>query len=237
MFRREQHRKVLTLLAAFDSEKLGRCNCLFGGGTRIVLDLDEYRESHDIDFLCADAEGYAELRSEASMHGYDSLFKPGPRGGFHLPREMRIDQYGIRFPAEIDGSMIRIELIREARIELDRGVRPDWSPVDCLAVSDCYAEKILAGSDRWGDRQVLSRDLVDLSALRRRLGAIPEGSWQKVERAYKTAGRNDLLKALSAFSQDVSYQQRCFEGLHIDDPAAILGGMEQLRQDLEVRRP
>ena len=237
MFRREQHRKVLTLLDAFDSEKLDRCNFLFGGGTRIVLDLDEYRESHDIDFLCADAEGYAELRSQASLHGYDFLFKPGPRDGFRLPREMRIDQYGLRFPVEIGGSMIRIELIREARIGLDPGIRPGWSPVDCLAVSDCYAEKILANSDRWGDRQVLSRDLVDLSALRRRLGPIPEESWRKVERAYKTAGWNDLLKALSAFSQDIPYQQRCFEGLHIEDSAAILEGMEQLHRDLEVERP
>jgi len=233
MFKREQHRKVLTLLNAFDSEKLGRCNFLFGGGTRIVLDIEEYRESHDIDFLCADAEGYAELRFAASTHGYDSLFKPGSRDGFDLPREMRIDQYGIRFPAEIDGSTIRIELIREARIELGAGVRPAWSPLDCLAISDCYAEKILANSDRWADRQVLSRDLVDLGALRKWRGPIPEETWQKVERAYKSAGRTDLLKALSAFAQDDCYRQRCLEGLDIDASGPILDGLEQLRRDLE----
>src|SRR4051794_21839285 len=70
MFRREQHRKALALLRACDSEKSSRCRFLFGGGTRIVLDLQAYREPHDVDFLCADAEGYAELRFEASRKGY-----------------------------------------------------------------------------------------------------------------------------------------------------------------------
>ena len=232
MFRREQHRKVLALLQVFDSPKLSHCKFLFGGGTRIVLDLEEYRESHDIDFLCSDAEGYAELRFEASTKGYDALLKADSRHGLHFPREMKIDQYGIRFPAEIEGSLIRVELIREARIDLNPGVRPDWSPVDCMGVSDCYAEKILANSDRWADRQVFSRDLIDLSALCTRLGPVPEEAWSKVERAYKTAGRNDLRKAIKSFAQDDSYRQRCFQGLRIEAPEAILAGMEMLRQDL-----
>jgi len=33
-------------------ENLVRCGCLFGGGTALVLQLGEYRESVDIDFLC-----------------------------------------------------------------------------------------------------------------------------------------------------------------------------------------
>jgi hypothetical protein len=237
MFQREQHRKVLTLLQAFDAGLLARCRFLFGGGTRIVLQLDEYRESHDIDFLCATAEGYAELRFQASSRGYDSLFRPEARREFHLPREMRIDQYGIRFPAEIEGSVIRVELIREARIELDPGVKPDWSPVDCLALADCFAEKLLANSDRWADRQVLSRDLIDLAALRRRTGLIPASAWNKVEAAYRTAGRDDLLKALTAFLEDAPHQRRCFEGLHIDESPEILLGMKMLAQDLAAPPP
>jgi hypothetical protein len=234
MFRRERHRTVLELLAAFDAGLLARCRFLFGGGTRIVLELDEYRESLDVDFLCSDAEGYAELRFQASSRGYDPLFKADARRGLHLPREMRIDQYGIRFPVEIEGSSIRVELIREARIELDAGVRPDWSPVDCLSISDCYAEKLLANSDRWPDRQVLARDLIDLSALRDRVGPVPERAWQKVEEAYRTACRDDLLKALVAFSGDVSLQRRCFQGLRIEDPAKLLTGASKLLLDLEA---
>lgn len=233
MFRREQHRKVLSLLHAFDSELLSRCGFFFGGGTRIVLDLEEYRESHDVDFLCADAEGYAELRFEAATRSYGALFGPGSRDGLHFPREMRIDQYGIRFPVEVEGDTIRVELIREARIGLEPGVRPSWSPVDCLVVPDCYAEKVLANSDRWADRQFLSRDLIDLSVLRSRIGPIPQTAWDKVERAYKTAGRDDLRKAIAAFTEDGAHRQRCFQGLQIDDPARVLEGVNQLRQEIE----
>jgi Nucleotidyl transferase AbiEii toxin, Type IV TA system len=232
MFRRERHRTVLALLATFDDDLLARCRFLFGGGTRIVLELDEYRESLDVDFLCSSAEGYTELRFQASSRGYDSLFKAEARRGLHLPREMRIDQYGIRFPVEIEGSAIRVELIREARIELEAGVRPEWSPVDCLALTDCFAEKLLANSDRWPDRQFLSRDLIDLSALRRRIGPIPDLAWNKVEPAYRTAARDDLRKALTAFLGDVPHQRRCFEGLHVDEPNEILAGMETLLADL-----
>lgn len=233
MFRRDQHRKVLAVLGALDATRLSRSKFLFGGGTRIVLDLNEYRESHDIDFLCSDAEGYAELRFEASTRGYGALFKPSPRDGLRFPREMKIDQYGIRFPVEIDGGAIRVELIREARIDLVQGIRPSWSPVDCLAVADCYAEKVLANSDRWADRQFLSRDLIDLAALRSRFGPVPEEAWNKVERAYKTAGRADLLKAVEAFDRDGTHQQRCFQGLRIEETNSILEGVHQLRLDLE----
>lgn len=232
MFRRERHRKLLELLAAFDDGLLARCRFLFGGGTRIVLELDEYRESLDVDFLCSAAEGYAELRFQASSRGYDSLFKAQARPGLHLPREMRIDQYGIRFPVEIEGGLIRVELIREARIGLDAGVRPDWSPVDCLSITDCYAEKLLANSDRWADRQVFSRDLIDLGALRWKNGPVPDCAWAKVEPAYKAAARDDLRKALTAFLGDAAHQRRCFEGLRIDEPDEILAGMETLLQEL-----
>ena len=67
MFRRPAHRHVLALLEALDAELLERCGFLFGGGTRIALELDEYRESQDIDFLCSRAAGYAELRFRASQ--------------------------------------------------------------------------------------------------------------------------------------------------------------------------
>jgi len=232
MFRRERHRQVLKLLTALDADLLRGCRFLFGGGTRIALDLDEYRESQDVDFLCSDPEGYATLRFAASSRGYDALFRPEAGRDLHLPREMRIDQYGIRFVAEVDGRPIRVELIREARVDLNPGVKPDWSSVDCLSLPDCYAEKLLANSDRWADAQVLSRDVIDLSALRRRIGPVPEETWRKVDKAYKSAARDDLVKALTAFLGDTAHQLRCAEGLMLDDPAEIRAGMEDLLRDL-----
>jgi len=168
MFEREAHRVGLSILGLLRADVLQCCRFLFGGGTRIVLELGEYRESRGSDFLCSDAQGYADLRFEASRHGYPALFTAEGLESLQFPREMRIDQYGIRFTGILESTALRIELIREARIELDPGERPAWSPVDCLSIPDCYAEKLLANSDRWADRQILSRDLMDLAALRAR---------------------------------------------------------------------
>ncbi len=233
MFRREPHRNALAVLAAVDSQHLARCRFLFGGGARIVLELDEYRVLHDLLFLCSDPEGYAELRFAAAKGGYESLFDRDHAAGLSFPREMRIDQYGIRFPVVIAGDVFRVELIREARIGLDSSVQPEWSPVGCLSLSDCFAEKLLANADRWADRQVLSRDLIDLCILRRRIGAIPAAAWSKVEAAYRTAARDDLRKALAAFEQNPPYRQRCFTGLGIDQPEGIFEGLSLLLWDFE----
>lgn len=224
MFGCRQHQSVLTLLTAFEADTLARTRFLFGGGTRIVLDLDEFRESYDVDFLCSDAEGYADLRFMAATRGYAGLFKSSSLAQLSFPREMKIDQYGIRFLVEVGGDRLKVELIREARIDLDPGVRPEWSPVDCLSLSDCYAEKLLANSDRWADRQNLSRDLIDLSVLRMKKGGLPATAWDKAEGAYRSAVRTDLRKALEAFLGDPRHQEDCFRGLRIDDPASVLEG-------------
>lgn len=235
MFRRPAHRHVVAVLRSLRAGVLSGCGFLFGGGTRIVLDLDEYRESQDIDFLCSNPAGYAELRLQATSRSYAALFDDAAAPGLSFPREIRVDQYGIRFPVVLEGATLKIELIREARIELSPGVRPDWSPVDCLSNGDCYAEKLLANSDRWADRQVLSRDLLDLAALRASWGPVPDEAWAKAEAAYRSAPRDDLAKALTALEQAPEHRDRCLTGLAIEEPAKILNGLVALRRDLGAR--
>ncbi|HEY7214487.1 MAG TPA: nucleotidyl transferase AbiEii/AbiGii toxin family protein [Thermoanaerobaculia bacterium] len=65
MFERPEHRLVLEVLQGLRSDVLADCRFLFAGGTRIVLGLQEYRVSKDVDFLCSQAEGYAQLRLAA----------------------------------------------------------------------------------------------------------------------------------------------------------------------------
>lgn len=233
MFERLWHRDVLRILDALDAELLAKNGFLFGGVTRLVLELREFRESLDIDFLCSDASGYGELRALARDRGYPALFREGAAHGLTFPREMRVDQYGIRFPVACNGNTIKVELIREGRIDLGPGMRPEWSPVDCLSIPDCFAIKLLANSDRWPDRQVLARDLIDLSALRMEFGSIPEEAWTKAEVAYKAAVRQDLRKALALLTEDLEFQRRCFDGLRIRDSTTILCGLPLLAGDLD----
>jgi Nucleotidyl transferase AbiEii toxin, Type IV TA system len=215
-----------------DAEALARCGFLFGGGTRIVLDLGEYRESEDVDFLCSSSSGYAEMRIAVKSRSYAALFTPEGISTFSFPREPRIDQYGIRFPAMLGDETLKVELVREARIDLDPGIRPSWSPVDCLAFVDCYAEKLLANSDRWADRQFLSRDLLDLAALRALRGPIPPEAWSKVEQAYKSAPREDLAKALAMLNRDAEYRRRCLDGLAAHAESDVRRGLLLLSKNL-----
>ncbi|HEY0783615.1 MAG TPA: nucleotidyl transferase AbiEii/AbiGii toxin family protein [Thermoanaerobaculia bacterium] len=228
MFEREAHHRVAEVLQTLDSERLAQHGFLFGGGTRIVLELGEYRLSEDIDFLCSDASGYADLRLLVAEQGFAALFRAEDLSRFKFPREIRIDQYGLRFPLVVDGHSIKVEMIREGRIDLDGGLRPWWSPVDCLSASDCFAEKLLANSDRWPDKQVLSRALIDLAALRHRHGPIPEEAWRKAEAAYKGAVRSDLRRSAEAFLENGDYRKRCFAGLSVSDGDLILGGVSEL---------
>ncbi|TGQ23785.1 nucleotidyl transferase AbiEii/AbiGii toxin family protein, partial [Mesorhizobium sp. M00.F.Ca.ET.216.01.1.1] len=91
-FKKPEHRIIAEALGLMDREFLTAAQCWFGGGTAIVMKLDEYRRSLDLDFLCADATGYRELRTRASERGV--------RGFFSEPvdavRDFQIDQYGLR---------------------------------------------------------------------------------------------------------------------------------------------
>jgi hypothetical protein len=232
MFRREIYRAMGQVLDALDADVLDRTLFRFGGGTCLALGHGEYRISRDIDFVCSDPSGYAELRSSVRERGYNALFPAAAaRASFHFPREIRTDQYGLRFPVVVGGTSIRVEMIREARITLGPPERAAWTKVPLLSLNDAFAEKLLANSDRWADRDELSRDLVDLAVLRVSHGPIPEAAWTAAESAYRAAPRQDVQRAAERFLAEPEYQRRCFSGLDVDRGDEILHGVRALLSD------
>ena len=147
---------------------------------------------------------------------------------------MRFDQYGIRFVAVVAGLPIKLEIIREARIDLGTSVQVDGVPVACASWEDCFAEKLLANSDRWADSQVLARNLIDLCMMRQRVGPIPGESWRKAEAAYGSGVRHDLTKALRSFTENAEFQRRCFSGLQAERTSEVLDGVRNLLADLSA---
>jgi hypothetical protein len=162
-----------------DHALLAQCRCWFGGGTEIVLDLGEYRLSKDIDFLCADADGYRELRGRAVTQGAAALFGQGVQEA----RAVRADQYGIRGIVTVHGFDLRYEIVREARISLD-GAPDTVLGVPRLSHVDRVTEKLLANADRCQDRSTACRDAADLGMLALQRGPLPPAAWAKAERAY-----------------------------------------------------
>jgi hypothetical protein len=229
MFRREIYRTMARVLDALDPEVLAQTSFRFGGGSCLALAHGEYRVSRDLDFVCSDPKGYAELRLAARERGYDALFSPSARAKLAFPREIRVDQYGLRFPVVVEGLSIRVELIREGRIALGAPAHAPWTPLP-----DTFTEKLLANSDRWADRDDLARDILDLAVLRAAHGPIPEAAWRAAEGAYGPAPRKDLRHAAEGFLEDPEYQQRCFTGLQVEEDAGVLPGVRALLADLDA---
>ncbi|MEC8566827.1 MAG: nucleotidyl transferase AbiEii/AbiGii toxin family protein [Pseudomonadota bacterium] len=69
------HELILKALNDFNSEYLRQHNILFGGGTRIALELGEFRESIDIDFLCLDKNSFRAVRNQVQEDSLGKLLK------------------------------------------------------------------------------------------------------------------------------------------------------------------
>lgn len=182
LFRRQHHNDILHALRSFNGNFLLDAECYFGGGTAIVLNLDEYRESVDIDFLCASQEGYRKLR-QALWGRSDLAGLLLPEAELKTLRDVRTDQYGIRTLLGVEETSIKFEIVREARVQL-AGEMDDRFGVPVLTKDCMYAEKLLANADRWADKAVLNRDILDLSMMISRWGPIPDSAWAIAEDAY-----------------------------------------------------
>lgn len=114
-FQRPEHRIIAKALRLMDPTLLVLNRCWFAGGTAVVMMHGEYRRSLDVDFLCADMDGYRAMRSLAVEKGVGGLFA----APVTALREVRADQYGVRTLLSLDEQTIRFEIVRESRIPLD----------------------------------------------------------------------------------------------------------------------
>jgi hypothetical protein len=220
-------------LEKLDADFLRQARCYFGGGTRIVLELDEYRESADVDMLCSNRDGYRELRSAITPTSLGRI----ARGQIALAREIASDIYGIRTFIDIDGEKIKFEIVHEARIDLNGVDLPDV-PVSCLDQRTCFAEKFLANADRWADRSVLSRDVIDLAFMMNAWSqdAARQG-FEDARTAYGDAVERDLKLAVRKLLEDKEYLKRCAGGLSITQNDTLLRGLQKLRSWKLPQRP
>lgn len=212
LFQRKHHNDILGALRCLDGDLLLDAECYFGGGTAIVLKLDEYRESVDIDFLCASKEGYRKLRQ--------ALWGKSDLSGLLLPeaklktlRDVRTDQYGIRTLIGVADVAIKFEIVREARIQL-AGEMDDRLGVPVLTRDCMYAEKLLANADRWADKAVLNRDVLDLSMMISRWGPIPDEAWAIAKSTYGDTARKAYDEAIARI-RNTEWLHQCMVGMNM----------------------
>ncbi len=211
-FDREHHTAILNVLRAIDGNLLATAKCYFGGGSAIVLNLGEYRESIDIGFLCSDKEGYRELRTRlANRPNLDSILRKD--ANLSVLREVRADQYGLRTIVESNGTKIKLEIVKEARIDLSGSIDPRFG-VPVLDQHIMYAEKLLANSDRYYAPEVLSRDIIGLSMMISRWGPVPDSAWEVAEEAYGEKIRSDYNAAIEKIRVP-EWMEKCAQGMEI----------------------
>ncbi len=233
MYSRTHHVAVDKALAAMDSGFLGHAKCYFGGGTRVVLELKEYRESADIDFLCSDREGYRALRSTITNASLGEITaRPIP-----LAREIIADMYGIRTVFDIDGQLVKFEIVNEARIDLSGAVIKALH-VPCLDKPCCFAEKILANEDRWIDESVLSRDIIDLAYMVESWGVEPfSDGLHRAQQAYGDVVLRSVRAAAQRLIDDKTYYKKCVDGLRLARIATLTSGLRRLATKDGLKRP
>jgi hypothetical protein len=226
MFERPRHRSILQILHAMDGALLERAHCCFGGGTAIVLQLGEYRESLDIDFLCSDREGYRLLRN--------AIAPPTLGAVLRIPvthvRDVRTQRDKISTFLEIGGTPVRVEFLLEARIRID-GAMDARLGVPVLSRVDMYAEKLLANADRALDRSQMSRDLIDLAMMIDAWGPIPTAALDKAEAAYGQAIGDYFDRGLEILRDD-QYRSECLRAMAMDPELA-----NPIIATLEAHRP
>lgn len=212
-FAREHHTAILKALRALDGDYLMETKCYFGGGTAIVLELGECRESIDIDFLCADQAGYRALRTAiAGQLNLNRLLRDGAE--LACLREVRADQYRLRTVICSQGTPIKLEILREKLIDLAGEIDPCYG-LPVLSRPHMYAEKRMANSDRWYQPDVASRDILDLSVMIPRWGPVPDEAWVIAEEAYGQKVREDFDKAVEKI-RTPEHIESCAEKMQID---------------------
>jgi len=158
MFERSHHRRVEQVIRLLRSRFLEQNGAYFGGGTSIALQIREYRESVDVDFLCNDASGYRQIQQAIFAKGHDALCLPGTA----LAGELIRSRDAVRFFVDLQDAQrpVKCEIIREGYLpSFQPG--PEVAGVISLRPEDLMATKLLANADRGLDRALRFRDFFD----------------------------------------------------------------------------
>lgn len=211
MFKRTHHQRIVSILHSLDAQWLLENRIWFGGGTAIALRFNEYRESLDIDFLCSDVDGWRALRQK--MLWAKDISSITQR---HLTcvREPRTDHYATRTAIQIDDTIIKFEIVREARTHLEGGM-DKVTGVPTLSNTCLFTEKLLANTDRGQDKATRSRDMIDLLVMAHYENGIPNDSWIQARQAYGNAVDRAFEASIDMIS-DHDWLERCTQDMRMD---------------------
>lgn len=190
-FKRLRHRLIQSVLTQFNASFLIQNRIYFGGGTRISMELDEYRESVNIDFLCPDKASYRAVRETVTEHSLGHLVQQE----FDYPRNIRFDRYGVRTFIRWQGELVKLEIISCDDYDLN-SAKLAGVPVSVIDRTGCFTTKLLANADRGLSPPF--KDILDLLMMQATWGEIPEQSWKAAEQQYGSAVKAAYMTTLQS---------------------------------------
>lgn len=209
------HKAISKALFNFNSKYLADNKILFGGGTRIALELGEYRESVDIDFICPDRSSYRAVREQVTNTTLGALVS----NDFNYIREVRPDRDAVRTAIEVDGVKIKLEFVSFDNYQLKPASNTGLFPVPYLDQMSCFYTKLLANADR--KLSPPCKDIFDLLAMRKHWGAIPN---EAVEHSATHYGLPTIVNGLTLALNDImarpDYYRTAASGMGITDSLA-----------------
>lgn len=209
-FKHNHHHRIVSLLNRLNADFLKKADCFFGGGTAIVLLLNEYRQSVDIDFIISSRQGYAMIREAIHAHGLAGIMLDA----VPLHGDIRTDRDKIQMWLNPDDQRaIKLEIVYEARIDVTGETSPWGIPV--LSKVDMYAEKLLANADRWHDKSSSNRDILDIAMMLEHWGPIPSQAWQKTTEIYGQSIYHAFIKAIMRL-EDQRYLKQCIHSMQFE---------------------
>lgn len=204
----KHHKLIRSVLDNFNADFFFTNSIYFGGGTRIALEIDEYRESIDVDFLCPNMESYRAVRQEVTSNSLGSLVKKE----FCYAREIKFDRYGVRTFIMEENTLIKLEIVSFDNYDLIADARQLF-PVPFIDHESCFYTKLLANSDRCLLAQC--KDIFDILAMHEAWGGIPQSAIKKAEKHYGSAVLNDLIRSLKDIQTKQEYYYQLAEGMLI----------------------
>lgn len=162
------HQIIGSALNNFSADFFCKHNIIFGGGTRIALELGEFRESVDIDFLCPNKKSYRSIREQVTNISLGCLV----REEFKYLRDIRADRDAVRTVIAYQGINIKVEFISCDNYDLSSVIDTTLFPIPFLDHTSCFYTKLLANADR----KLIEpfKDVFDILAMFDNWGPIPE---------------------------------------------------------------
>lgn len=190
----QHHQIIESALRNFNADFFCENNIIFGGGTRIALELDEYRESVDIDFLCPNKDSYRAVRGTVDNIGLHQLVLTE----FEYIREIRADRDAVRTVIKHGAENVKLEFVSFADYDLSFDFDLSKFSVPFLDRQSCFYTKLLANSDRKFQEPYKDIfDIFDILAMYNAWGSIPIQAIEFAEEYYSCRTIiPDLIKAL-----------------------------------------